>query len=148
MRREPTWVTGPLGLLLIISAGACSGGDAMSPERPAMVSGAWAGTITLTNKNVTSSFETGGPVSVTISQSDASATGQFRATDVSGAFAAVITGADLDGTLTLHGTDGCRAAAPMHGVVDSSALRLNVPTIGAGTCRWGGSSLRLTLQRS
>jgi hypothetical protein len=36
----------------------------------------------------------------------------------------------------------------MHGVVDSSALRLNVPTIGAGTCRWGGSSVRLTLQRS
>jgi hypothetical protein len=87
MHREPTWVTGPLGLLLIISAGACSGGNAMSPERPAMVSEAWAGTITLTNKNVTSSFETGGPVSVTISQSDASATGEFRATDVSGAFA-------------------------------------------------------------
>lgn len=57
-------------------------------------------------------------MSVAITQSSASAIGEFRATEVSGAFAAVVTGNDLNGTLTLHGSDGCSAAAPMHGLVD------------------------------
>jgi len=141
--------TGRLGLLLVLGSGACDRSGPVSPERPpTFVGGAWSGTIALTTDNETSSIETGGPVSVTISQSDASAAGEFRATEVSGTFAAVITGADLNGTLTLQGTDGCSATAPMHGIVeDDSRLRLNVPVVGAGSCPWGGAHLRMTLMR-
>ncbi len=87
-------------------------------------------------------------MSVTIIQSDGSATGEFRGTQVSGAFAAVVSGSDLSGTLTLHGSDGCSATAVMHGIVDDqSALRVTIPIIGAGTCPWGGTALRMTLRR-
>jgi hypothetical protein len=84
----------------------------------------------VTDEGVTSSTQVRQSVSVSIAQSAASVTGEFTANDLSGAFAAAVSGTDISGTLTLRGSDGCAATAKMSGLVDASELRLNVPWVG------------------
>ena len=94
------------------------------------------------DRGVTSSSGVEQPVSVSITQSAASLTGEFTSTEMSGAFAART---NISGTLTLRGSDGCAATAKMSGLVDGSELRLNLPWIG-DPCPWSGN-LRMTLRQ-
>lgn len=132
--------------LLVVTTG-CGDSSGVSPDQPpAAVGGPWAGVLAVTVENVASSHRSVQPVSVTITQSDGSLTGEFTGNGFSGAFAGAVSGNDISGTLTLRGSDGCAATAMMTGLVDDPELQLYVAWIGGDPCRWGGN-LRMNLRR-
>lgn len=134
-----------LSLLVVITG--CGGSSGVSPDQPpAAVGGSWAGVLAVTVESVVSSSRSGQPVSVTITQSDGSLTGEFTGSGFSGVFAGAVSGNDISGTLTLRGSDGCAAMAKMTGLVDDPDLQLDVAWIGGDPCRWGGN-LRMNLRR-
>jgi hypothetical protein len=65
----------------------------------------------VTAEGVTSTNQVRQPISVSITQSTASLTGEFTANGMSGAFAAAVSVPAMSGTLTLRGSDGCAANA-------------------------------------
>jgi len=126
---------------------ACGDSRPTAPDgTPAALGGAWTGVVALTAQSATAFSQTRYPVSATITQSNGSLSGEFTSNTVGGGFTADISGADLAGALSLRGSDGCTATAPMRGVVDGPELRLSAPSIGIGSCAWS-AQLLMTLTR-
>jgi hypothetical protein len=86
-------------LSLLVLTGGCGSSSGVSPDLPpAAVGRPWSGIVNVTDRGVTSSFGVEQRVSVSITQSAASLTGEFTSFDMSGAFVAALSGTDLSGT--------------------------------------------------